>query len=228
MSYSDRERKSANRFCTNRVAERTAATTPITTSRYAVLHSVRFGLREAISHCPNPPTLATETRRRHGGGQASPGRVGNHGGADPAPAGNAHAERSGAAGNAHAERSGAAVLRMARVVLEPMPPWAWRAEVDTAFVRAVRKEASRASPSTPRFVHGPGALRTSVTDRRVFAMQDAPAWIAHARLADERIEHATKTQLADVAPLLALNIGDDHQRAGDVPREILLKMVRAE
>ena len=68
MSYSDRERKSANRFCTNTVAERTAATTPMTTNRFAVLHSVRFGLREAISHCPNPPTLAKETRRRHGGG----------------------------------------------------------------------------------------------------------------------------------------------------------------
>jgi len=146
-----------------------------------------------------------------------PGRVGNHGGADPAPA-----------GNAHAERSGAAVLRMARVVLDPMPPWAWRAEVDTVFVRAARSDTSRASPSTPRFVHGPGALRTSVTDRRVFPLQDAPALVAHARLADERIERATKMPLADVARLLALNIGDDHQRAGDVPREILLKMVRAE
>lgn len=117
---------------------------------------------------------------------------------------------------------------MARVVLDPMPPWAWRAEVDTAFVRAARNDTSRASPSTPRFVHGPGALRTSVADRRVFAMQDAPALVAHARLADERIERATKMPLADVARLLALNIGDDHQRAGDVPREILLKMVRAE
>ena len=117
---------------------------------------------------------------------------------------------------------------MARVVLDPMPPWAWRAEVDTAFVRAARNDTSRASPGTPRFVPGPGALRTSVVDRRVFAMQDAPAWIAHARLADERIEPATKTQLADVAPLLALNIGGDHQRYGCVAQEILLKMVRAE
>ena len=59
-------------------------------------------------------------------------------------------------------------------------------------------------------------------------MQDAPALVAHARLADERIERAMKIPLADVAPLLALNIGDDHQRYGDVPQEILLKMVRAE
>jgi hypothetical protein len=48
------------------------------------------------------------------------------------------------------------------------------------------------------------------------------------RLADELIEKATKDQLADVARLLALNIGYYHERYGDVPQETLLGMVRAE
>ena len=51
---------------------------------------------------------------------------------------------------------------------------------------------------------------------------------AYARLADHLIERATKDQLADVARLLALNIGWYQQRYGDVPQEALLKMVRAE
>ena len=50
----------------------------------------------------------------------------------------------------------------------------------------------------------------------------------YARLADQLIEHATKDQLADVARLLALNIGWYQQRYGDVPQKTLLKMVRAE
>ena len=51
---------------------------------------------------------------------------------------------------------------------------------------------------------------------------------AYARLADELIENATKDQLADLARLLALNIGYYHEKYGDVPQETLLKMVRAE
>ena len=50
----------------------------------------------------------------------------------------------------------------------------------------------------------------------------------YARLADDLIERATKAQLADVARLLALNIGWYHQRYGDVPQEELVGMVRAD
>ena len=59
-------------------------------------------------------------------------------------------------------------------------------------------------------------------------MSEADDFTAHARLADALIEEATKDQLADVARLLALNIGYYHERYGDVPQEELLKMVRAE
>jgi hypothetical protein len=48
------------------------------------------------------------------------------------------------------------------------------------------------------------------------------------RLADELIDKATKDQLADVARLLALNIGYCQERYGDVPQGALLRMVRAE
>lgn len=51
---------------------------------------------------------------------------------------------------------------------------------------------------------------------------------AYTRLADQLIERATREQLADVARLLALNIGWYQQRYGDVPQETLLKMVKAE
>jgi phosphoserine phosphatase len=51
---------------------------------------------------------------------------------------------------------------------------------------------------------------------------------AYTRLADALIDRATKDQLADVARLLALNIGWYQQRYGDVPRDALLKMGRAE
>ncbi len=50
----------------------------------------------------------------------------------------------------------------------------------------------------------------------------------YARLADQLIERATKEQLADVAKLLAINIGWYQRKYGDVPQETLLKMVRAE
>jgi hypothetical protein len=51
---------------------------------------------------------------------------------------------------------------------------------------------------------------------------------AYYRPADQLIERATKEQLADVARLLALNIGYYDERYGDVPEETLLRMVRAE
>ena len=51
---------------------------------------------------------------------------------------------------------------------------------------------------------------------------------AYTRLADQLIERATREQLADVARLLALNIGWYQQRYGEVPQETLLKMVKAE
>ena len=59
-------------------------------------------------------------------------------------------------------------------------------------------------------------------------MAEPDDFAPYARLADQLIERATKEQLADVARLLALNIGWYQQRYGDVPQETLLKMVRAE
>jgi hypothetical protein len=56
----------------------------------------------------------------------------------------------------------------------------------------------------------------------------ADDFIAYTCLADELIGTATKDQLADVARLLALNIGWYHEKHGDVPQEELLRMVRAE
>jgi hypothetical protein len=50
----------------------------------------------------------------------------------------------------------------------------------------------------------------------------------YSHLAEQLIEQASKDQLADVARLLALNIGYYHQRYGDVPQEDLLRMVRAD
>lgn len=51
---------------------------------------------------------------------------------------------------------------------------------------------------------------------------------AYAHLAGELIGKATKDQLADVARLLALNIGYYHEKYGDVPQDTLVGMVRAE
>jgi len=59
-------------------------------------------------------------------------------------------------------------------------------------------------------------------------MADIETFPSYAPLADALIERATKDQLADVARLLALNIGWYQQRYGDVPQKTLLKMVRAE
>jgi hypothetical protein len=50
---------------------------------------------------------------------------------------------------------------------------------------------------------------------------------AYARLADELIGKVTKDQLADVARLLAINIGCYHEYE-DVPQETLIKMVRVD
>ena len=58
-------------------------------------------------------------------------------------------------------------------------------------------------------------------------MENTADFTAYSRLADELIAKATKDQLADVARLLALNIGYYHERYGDVPPETLLGMVRA-
>ena len=59
-------------------------------------------------------------------------------------------------------------------------------------------------------------------------MPDATDFPAYTQLADQLIERTTKDQLADVARLLALNIGWYQQRYGDVHQETLLKMVKAE
>ena len=59
-------------------------------------------------------------------------------------------------------------------------------------------------------------------------MSNANDYFACARLADELIEQATKAELPEVTQLLALNIGCYHEKYGDVPRETLLWMVKAE
>ena len=59
-------------------------------------------------------------------------------------------------------------------------------------------------------------------------MAELDDFAAYNRLADSLIEHTTKDQLADVARLLALNCGYYQSRFGDVPQDVLLRMVRAE
>ena len=59
-------------------------------------------------------------------------------------------------------------------------------------------------------------------------MTELDDFAAHARLADQLIDRATKNQLADVARLLALNIGYYHHKYGHVPQDVLLRMVKAE
>jgi hypothetical protein len=53
---------------------------------------------------------------------------------------------------------------------------------------------------------------------------DTEDFRSYARLADQLIERATKDQLADVARLVAINIGWYQVRFGDVPQDIVLKM----
>ena len=50
----------------------------------------------------------------------------------------------------------------------------------------------------------------------------------YSQIADQLIERTTKDQIADVARLRALNIGYYHKKYGDVPKEELLRLVRAE
>jgi hypothetical protein len=59
-------------------------------------------------------------------------------------------------------------------------------------------------------------------------MAELDDFAAYSRLADSLIDRATKEQLADVARLLALNCGYYQTRFGDVPQDVLLRMVRAE
>ena len=59
-------------------------------------------------------------------------------------------------------------------------------------------------------------------------MEETADFAAYSRLADELIGKATKEQVADVARLLALNIGYYHEKYGDVPQKTSAKMVRAE
>jgi hypothetical protein len=59
-------------------------------------------------------------------------------------------------------------------------------------------------------------------------MTELDDFAGHARLADQLIDRATKDQRADVARLLALNIGYYQHKYGDVPQDVLLRMVKAE
>jgi hypothetical protein len=59
-------------------------------------------------------------------------------------------------------------------------------------------------------------------------MTEPDDFIAYASAADELIDKAAKDQLAEVARLLALNIGWHHQRYGDVPQDELLAMIKGD
>jgi hypothetical protein len=59
-------------------------------------------------------------------------------------------------------------------------------------------------------------------------MNEVERFADYAHVADELIDAATKEQLADVARLLALNLGWHQEKHGDVPQDVLLGMVRAE
>ena len=66
------------------------------------------------------------------------------------------------------------------------------------------------------------------TDTLPSAMTEPEDFISYAFAVDELIAKASKEQLAEVAKLLALNIGWYHQRYGDVPQDELLAMVKGE
>ena len=59
-------------------------------------------------------------------------------------------------------------------------------------------------------------------------MAELDDFAAYNHLADSLIERTSKEQVADVARLLALNCGYYQTRYGDVPQDVLLRMVRAE
>ncbi|MFZ0792002.1 MAG: hypothetical protein WAM94_20505, partial [Chromatiaceae bacterium] len=59
-------------------------------------------------------------------------------------------------------------------------------------------------------------------------MAELDDFAAYSRLADSLIERTTKEEIADVARLLALNCGYYQTRFGDVPEDVLLRMVSAE
>ena len=59
-------------------------------------------------------------------------------------------------------------------------------------------------------------------------MAELDDFAAYSRLADSLIERTTKEEIADVARLLALNCGYYQTRFGDVPANMLLRMVSAE
>ena len=59
-------------------------------------------------------------------------------------------------------------------------------------------------------------------------MAELDDFAAYSRLADSLIERTTKEEIADVARLLALNCGYYQTRFGDVPQDVLLRMVSAE
>jgi hypothetical protein len=48
------------------------------------------------------------------------------------------------------------------------------------------------------------------------------------QIADELIARTSKEELADVARLLAINLGYYYERFGEVPQDTLMEMVRAE
>ena len=61
-----------------------------------------------------------------------------------------------------------------------------------------------------------------------YPMSPPDQFVPYARLSDQLIERASKEQLADVARLLAINIGWYQRKYGDVPQDTLLKLVQTE
>jgi hypothetical protein len=59
-------------------------------------------------------------------------------------------------------------------------------------------------------------------------MNEVERFAAYSHLADKLIDGATKEQLADVARILALNCGYYMTKYGDVPQDVLLRMIKAE
>jgi hypothetical protein len=58
--------------------------------------------------------------------------------------------------------------------------------------------------------------------------QELEDFAVYAAVAEELIAKVTKDEVAEVARLLAVNIGYHHEKYGDVPQESLPRMVRAQ
>ena len=51
---------------------------------------------------------------------------------------------------------------------------------------------------------------------------------AYMQITDKLIQHASKEEIADVARLLAINLGYYYQQYGEVPQDELLELIKTE